>query len=156
MSKINVMDEAVELAKNGVEGNHGGPFGAIICCGDDIVGRGFNRVLSENDPTAHAEVNAIREACKTLEKVDLSDCDLYTTCEPCPMCLSAAYWARIKNIYYTSTRKDAAELGFDDAVIYDELALPFNQRKLPLVQIDCDSVESLYQIWSNKPDKKIY
>ena len=119
------MREAIRLSKEGMESGHGGPFGAVVVKDGEIIASGFNRVLSSNDPTAHAEVTAIREACQRLKHFQLDDCILYTSCEPCPMCLGAIYWARPKAVYYANTRKDAAEIGFDDDFIYRELELPF-------------------------------
>ena len=118
------MRSAIRLSFQKMRKNHGGPFGAVIVRKGKVVGRGWNRVTSSNDPTAHAEVTAIRGACKTLSTFQLSDCELYTSCEPCPMCLAAIYWSRLGKIYYANTRKDAAAIEFDDEFLYREVALP--------------------------------
>src|SRR5436189_4797639 len=112
------LERAIELSRAGMKGGKGGPFGCIVVKGEEIVGRGCNQVTSSNDPTAHAEVVAIRDACRRLGTFQLDDCELYTSCEPCPMCLSAMYWARLKKVWYANTRKDAAEIDFDDDFIY--------------------------------------
>src|ERR1700712_2774359 len=123
------MLEAIALSKNGITQNHGGPFGCVIVKDDVIVGRGNNKVTSTNDPTAHAEVVAIRDACKNLNTFQLDDCEIYTSCEPCPMCLGAIYWARPKVIYYANNREDAAAIGFDDSMIYEEFSVGLEKRK---------------------------
>src|ERR1035438_8529722 len=129
------MREAIRLSIRMMRRGQGGPFGAVVARGGRIVGRGWNLVTSTNDPTAHAEIVAIREACKRLKTFQLSDCDLYTSCEPCPMCLSAIYWARFRHVFYANTRKDAARINFDDDFIYREVALPIGRRKLKMKQI---------------------
>src|SRR5947209_14391762 len=125
---MNFMREAIRLSIQKMHAGHGGPFGAVVVKGRKIVGRGWNRVTSSNDPTAHAEIVAIRDACKRLKTFLLDACDLYTSCEPCPMCLSALYWARVRRVYYSNTRKDAARIAFDDDFIYREVALPIRKR----------------------------
>lgn len=150
------MREAIRLSLKKMRDNEGGPFGAVVVRGGRIVGRGWNQVTSANDPTAHAEVTAIREACKRLKTFQLSDCDLYTSCEPCPMCLSAVYWARIRRLYYANTRKDAAHIGFDDDLIYREVALPIRRRNLPMKQLLRDEAIRAFKEWSAKPDKVDY
>ena len=150
------MREAIRLSLKKMRDNEGGPFGAVVVRGGCIVGRGWNQVTSANDPTAHAEVTAIREACKRLRTFQLSDCDLYTSCEPCPMCLSAVYWARIRRLYYANTRKDAAHIGFDDDLIYREVALPIRRRNLPMKQLLRDEAIRAFKEWSAKPDKTTY
>jgi len=150
------MREAIRLSLKKMRDNEGGPFGAVVVRGGRIVGRGWNQVTSANDPTAHAEVTAIREACKRLRTFQLSDCDLYTSCEPCPMCLSAVYWARIRRLYYANTRKDAAHIGFDDDLIYREVALPIRRRNLPMKQLLRDEAIRAFKEWSAKPDKTTY
>ena len=150
------MREAIRLSLKKMRDNEGGPFGAVVARGGRIVGRGWNQVTSANDPTAHAEVTAIREACKRLRTFQLSDCDLYTSCEPCPMCLSAVYWARIRRLYYANTRKDAAHIGFDDDLIYREVALPIRRRNLPMKQLLRDEAIRAFKEWSAKPDKTTY
>src|SRR4029077_16687982 len=126
------MSEAITLSQNGVRNNEGGPFGCIIVKDDKIVGRGNNKVTSTNDPTAHAEVVAIRDACKNLNTFQLEGCEVYTSCEPCPMCLGAIYWARPERVYFGATAGDAAAAGFDDSFIYDELKLTHAERRIPL------------------------
>ena len=134
----------------------GGPFGAVVARGGRTLGRGWNLVTSTNDPTAHAEIVAIREACKRLKTFQLSDCDLYTSCEPCPMCLSAIYWARFRNVFYANTRKDAARINFDDDFIYREVALPIRRRKLRMKQILHKEALAAFAEWKQKPDKILY
>ena len=128
MGNKEFMRKAIELSVENVK-NGGGPFGAVIVKGDEIVATGVNRVTAHNDPTAHAEVSAIREACRRLGTFDLSGCEIYTSCEPCPMCLGAIYWAHLDKIYYGNNKDDAADIGFDDSFIYEELALPRQNRK---------------------------
>lgn len=147
---------AIELSREGMKSNDGGPFGCVIVKGDEIVGRGNNRVTSTNDPTAHAEVVAIRDACKHLGTFQLDDCEIYTSCEPCPMCMGAIYWARPKKVYYANTRSDAAAIGFDDSLIYGELILPLNQRKIAIECIGRDEAIKVFEEWNNKPDKIEY
>lgn len=148
--------EAIELSRKGMMNNQGGPFGCIVVKGDEIVGRGNNQVTSTNDPTAHAEVVAIRDACRNLGTFQLDDCEIYTSCEPCPMCMGAIYWARPKKVYYANTRKDAAGIGFDDSLIYDELVLPLDQRKIAIECIGRDEAIKVFEDWSRKPDKVAY
>ena len=136
--------------------NHGGPFGAVIVRRGKIVGRGWNRVTSTNDPTAHAEVMAIREACRRLKAFRLDDCELYTSCEPCPMCLAAIYWARIGKIFYAGTRRDASVAGFDDDLIYREVARPISRRKIPMKQVQRTDARKVFAEWKTKPDKIRY
>ena len=150
------MREAVRLSVQKMRGNHGGPFGAIVVKGNRIVGRGWNKVTSSNDPTAHAEVSAIRDACKRLKTFELDGCELYTSCEPCPMCLSAIYWARFKAVYYGNTRKDAARIAFDDDFIYREVALPISRRKIPMKQLLRKEALTAFVEWKNKADKVSY
>ena len=150
------MQEAIRLSKEGMENNQGGPFGCIVVKGDAIVGRGNNRVSSSNDPTAHAEVTAIRDACKNLNSFQLTDCEIYTSCEPCPMCLGAIYWARPKVVYYANTRNDAADIGFDDSMIYEEMSLPFAERKIPILPIGRNAALEVFEAWKHKSDKTHY
>ena len=150
------MREAVRLSVQKMRGNHGGPFGAIVVKGNRIVGRGWNKVTSNNDPTAHAEVSAIRDACRRLKTFELDGCELYTSCEPCPMCLSAIYWSRLKAVYYGNTRKDAARIAFDDDFIYREVALPISQRKIPMKQLLRNEALTAFIEWKNKADKIPY
>lgn len=148
--------EAARLALENVEARDGGPFGAVIVRDGKIVGRGVNTVTRDNDPTAHAEVNAIREACRRLGTFHLEGCELYTSCEPCPMCLSAIYWARIDRVYYGCTADDAAAIGFADAFIYRELLLPRGERDLELVPMDREGCLAAFRAWEASPDKISY
>ncbi len=150
------MQEAIQLSLNGVVNNEGGPFGCVIVKGDEIVGRGNNKVTSSNDPTAHAEVTAIRDACKNLNTFQLTDCEVYTSCEPCPMCLGAIYWARPKVVYFANTRKDAADIGFDDSMIYDEMNVCIEERKIPILPLGRIEALKVFQEWNNKTDKTEY
>ena len=150
------MQEAIQLSHSGMANNEGGPFGCIIVKGDEIVGRGNNKVSSTNDPTAHAEVTAIRDACKNLGSFQLDDCEIYTSCEPCPMCLGAIYWARPKIVYYANNRQDAADIGFDDSMIYDEMMVAIENRKIPIIPIGREGALKVFEAWKNKPDKTVY
>ena len=150
------MREAIRLSLAKMQGNHGGPFGAIVVRNGRIVGRGWNQVTSTNDPTAHAEVVAVRAACKKLKRFHLDDCELYTSCEPCPMCLAALYWARIQRVYYANTRKDAAKIQFDDALIYREIKLPLSRRRIPMRQLLRDEAQQVFKLWAAKSDKVNY
>ena len=151
---VKFMQLAIALSERNVNQGGGGPFGAVIVKEGKIVSQSANTVTADNDPTAHAEVAAIRLAAKALNSFDLSDCVIYTSCEPCPMCLGAIYWARISKIYYANTRHDAEEIGFDDKFIYDELALPADQRRLPSEQIMRDEANAAFSDWL-KSGKKI-
>lgn len=149
--------EAIALSLKGMERNDGGPFGCVIVKNGEIVGRGNNRVTSTNDPTAHAEVVAIREACQRLGSFQLDGCTLYTSCEPCPMCLGAIYWARPDRIVFAATREDAAKAGFDDQLIYDELPLPPEQRRIPThARLLRNEAQAVFHAWTEKPDKTTY
>ena len=150
------MREAIRISLTKMRGDQGGPFGAVVVRKDKIIGRGWNRVTSTNDPTAHAEVVAIRDACRQLKTFQLDDCELYTSCEPCPMCLSAVYWARLKRVYYGNTRKDAARIAFDDDFIYREVSLPISSRKIPMKQLLREEVLAAFVEWKNKADKIPY
>lgn len=150
-----IMDQVVRLSIESVE-TGGGPFAAAVVRDGKIVATGVNRVSVINDPTAHGEVMAIRAACEELGKFDLSDCELYTSCEPCPMCLSATYWARIKKVYYCNTQHDAQQIDFDDAFIYRELAKKPEDRSLPLIHIKDPNAIKAFQLWSQKEDKIEY
>ncbi|MDQ3192606.1 MAG: nucleoside deaminase [Bacteroidota bacterium] len=156
MKEEKFMREAIKLSLDNVKTGEGGPFGAVVVKDGKIIARGRNLVASTNDPTAHAEVVAIREACKNLNSFQLEDCEIYTSCEPCPMCLGAIYWARPKTVYYGNTKKDAAEILFDDDFIYNELAVPMNERKLKFVQILPDEAIKAFVEWRNKTDKIEY
>jgi len=150
------MHEAVLLSENGINKSDGGPFGCVIVKQNKIIGRGHNKVTSTNDPTAHAEIIAIREACKTLETFQLDGCEIYTSCEPCPMCLGAIYWARPDVVYFANTRKDAAEIGFDDSMIYDEINAKMEERKIPLINLHNENAKEIFHKWKEKNDKIIY
>jgi guanine deaminase len=148
------MHEAIELAMENVEGNNGGPFGAVVVKDGEIIGRGSNQVTTLNDPTAHAEIIAIRDACKNLNTFDLEGCELYASCEPCPMCLGSIYWANISKLYYAATKDDAAKSNFDDADIYHEISLPKDQRKLSTTQLLREDSLKVFEMWGQS-DKKI-
>jgi guanine deaminase len=150
------MRRAFELAQNGIDTNNGGPFGAVVVRNGEIIGEGCNRVTSTNDPTAHAEVVAIREACKNLNSFQLDGCVIYTSCEPCPMCLGAIYWARPALMYYACSREDAARAGFDDRFIYEEIALPIERRRIKTVNFLRDEGLQVFENWTEKPDKIEY
>jgi guanine deaminase len=149
------MKRAIELSIRSVN-NGTGPFGAVIVKDEKIISEGFNSVTLTNDPTSHAEIVAIRAACKSLNKFSLDEYDLYTTCEPCPMCLSAIYWARINTIYYANTRSDAQEIDFDDSLIYEELKKNIKERKIPMHQIMRDEALKAFEMWDKKADKVKY
>ncbi len=150
------MREAIELSRANVREGKGGPFAALVVRGDSIIAKGTNLVTSANDPTAHAEIVAIREACRALGTFQLTGCDVYTTCEPCPMCLGALYWARPRAVYYANTQHDAAEIGFDDRFIYDEFPLPHERRRIPMKQILRDEAYVAFREWTKKSDKISY
>jgi tRNA(Arg) A34 adenosine deaminase TadA len=156
MSQEIFMRAAIEEADAGLRSNRGGPFGCVIVRQGRIVARGNNRVTSTNDPTAHAEVTAIREACQALETFSLEDCELYTSCEPCPMCLAAIYWARIPRIFYGNTRSDAAAIGFDDDLIYREIALPPEKRSVAMKSLLREEAQRTFKAWGVKVDKVEY
>lgn len=146
------MNKAIENANN----SDGGPFGAIIVKDEHIIGRGNNKVTVNNDPTAHAEIVAIRDACKNIEKFSLKGATIYTSCEPCPMCLSAIYWARIDKIYYANTREDAANIGFDDKEIYEEINKKINERKIKMIKIENTDANKIFLNWKNNSEKIHY
>lgn len=148
--------EAIALAKQGMNHDDGGPFGAVVVKDGVVVGRGHNLVTSTNDPTAHAEVTAIRDACKNLGSFQLNDCTLYSSCEPCPMCFGAIYWARPKRLVYACTRTDAADIGFDDDFIYRELELDIDQRSIETNQLLQDEGLGVMKLWTQKTDRKDY
>jgi len=153
---VKFMREAIQQSLEGMERNEGGPFGAVVVKDGKIVGRGNNRVTSSNDPTAHAEVVAIRDACKNLGSYQLDGCDIYTSCEPCPMCLGAIYWARPERVFFGCTRTDAADIQFDDALIYDEMTVPLEQRKIPMIPLLRDEALQVFRAWKEKEDKTAY
>ena len=150
------MARTIELARMGVAENAGGPFGCVVVKNGEIVGEGNNRVTSTNDPTAHAEVIAIRNACEALGSFQLDGCTIYTSCEPCPMCLGAIYWARPEKVFYACTRSDAADIGFDDDFIYQELEKPNDEREMALVNLMRDEAMEVFTNWAAKADKVEY
>ena len=154
-SKNNFMLRAIELSIKSANGT-GGPFGCVIVKDDKIIAEGSNKVTFSNDPTAHAEIVAIRAACKKLNTFNLSGCDLYASCEPCPMCLSAIYWSHVENIFYANTREDAKNINFDDSLIYSEILKKNEDRKIPIKQILRDEALKAFEIWDKKTDKIEY
>lgn len=150
------MRAAIAESLAGMRSGDGGPFGAVVVKDGKIIARGHNRVLRTNDPTAHAEVTVIREACQTLNSFQLNGCELYTSCEPCPMCLGAIYWARLDRIYFGNTKVDAAEIGFDDQFIYQELEVPLGDRQLPMVPLLREEALEAFQEWDSKAEKTRY
>jgi guanine deaminase len=150
------MQRAIELSLNNVHSNQGGPFGAVVVQDEKIVGEGANQVLATNDPSAHAEVVAIREACRKLNTFELTGCDIYTSCEPCPMCMGLIYWARPDKVYYANTAADASRIGFADALIYRELALPAQQRSLKMEQVMRQEALEAFSAWEKKPNRIPY
>jgi guanine deaminase len=155
-NKEEFMREAIRLSIEKMNAGHGGPFGAVVVRNGQIIARGFNNVTSSNDPTAHAEVDAIRKACAALGTHQLTDCELYTSCEPCPMCLGAIYWARPRKVYFGNTKHDAAQAGFDDQFIYEELAIPLQQRAIPMEQLLRSEALTAFQEWQKKEDRMDY
>ena len=153
--KNNFMLKAIELSVNSAN-NAGGPFGCVIVKDNKIIAEGSNKVTSLNDPTAHAEIVAIREVCKKLNTFNLSGCDLYASCEPCPMCLSAIYWSHIDNIFYANTREDAKKINFDDSFIYSEFSKKIEDRKIPIKQMLRDEALKAFELWNKKTDKIEY
>jgi guanine deaminase len=150
------MARAIALSIENVRTGRGGPFAAVVVKNGKIIAEGTNRVTSTNDPTAHAEVVAIREAAKALGNFQLTGCEIYTTGEPCPMCLGAIYWARPAKVYFASTAKDAARIGFDDSLIYEQLQLPHTQRRIPMIQMMRDEALAAFRAWEEKQDKIPY
>lgn len=150
------MKRAIELSRINMQSGQGGPFGAVIVKNGKIVGEGWNKVTSTNDPTAHAEVEAIRDACKNLGTFELKDCEIYTSCEPCPMCLGAIYWARLEKIYYGNTRDDAAAIQFDDEFLYREIVKPMDQRTIPIKPLLRDEALTVFKEWVEKLDRTPY
>jgi tRNA(Arg) A34 adenosine deaminase TadA len=151
----NFMSKAIAMSIENVA-RGGGPFAALVVKNGEIVGSGVNQVTATNDPTAHAEIVAIRAACRALRAFQLDGCDIYTTCEPCPMCLGAIYWARPKRVFFANTREDAKDIGFDDEFIYRQIALPFEQRSIPLIPMLRDAALEAFRLWNDKPDKTSY
>lgn len=148
--------EAVKLARENVPTGKGGPFGALVVKNGEIIGRGVNRVTSHNDPTAHAEIMAIRDACKNIGDFQLRDCIIYASCEPCPMCLGAIYWARPKMIVFAAENTDASKAGFDDSYIYKEISLPYKERNIPTLNVKPENFFSPFQLWMDMEKKKPY
>jgi guanine deaminase len=154
--KKEFMDEAIRLAEENVHSGKGGPFGAVVVRNGKIIARGVNMVTALNDPTAHAEVVAIRKACEVLGWFEIKDCELYSSCEPCPMCLGAIYWSRPKALYFAASREDAAAAGFDDAHIYDEICAPLSERKIPTIHARHDKAFSAFDKWKLSGNKIPY
>lgn len=150
------MKRAIEMGRSGMEKNQGGPFGCVVVKNGSIIAEGNNRVTRDNDPTAHAEIIAIRNACKALKDFQLTDCEIYTSCEPCPMCFGAIYWARPKRVYYAATREDAAKAGFDDDFIYRELDLSPEEKSIAMIQGERNMAIQLFEEWKVKEDKNVY
>ena len=156
MDKNKFMKRAIEIAEKNITDSLGGPFGAVIVKKGIIIGEGSNTVTSTNDPTAHAEINAIRQACQNSQSFNLSNSIIYTNCEPCPMCLSAIYWARIEKIFFANSKMDAAEIGFDDDLIYQEIILPVEKRSIPTQQIFIDESILAFRAWERSDSKINY
>ncbi|MCH2549714.1 MAG: nucleoside deaminase [Alphaproteobacteria bacterium] len=156
MDKNKFMKRAIEIAEKNITDSLGGPFGAVIVKKGIIIGEGSNTVTSTNDPTAHAEINAIRQACQNSQSFNLSNSIIYTNCEPCPMCLSAIYWARIEKIFFANSKTDAAEIGFDDDLIYQEIILPVEKRSIPTQQIFIDESILAFRAWERSDSKINY
>lgn len=150
------MRKAIELSRKGMESFHGGPFGCVVVKNGEVVGRGNNRVTSSNDPTAHAEVEAIRDACRNLGTYQLDGCEIYTSCEPCPMCLGAIYWARPDKVFFGNSRKDAADIGFDDDHIYAEIPLPLEKRQIPMIRLLPEEAVEVFNDWKKLDGKTEY
>jgi guanine deaminase len=151
-----LMARAIQLSIDNVRSGQGGPFAAVVVKDGRIIAEGSNRVISMNDPTAHAEVLAIREACRKLGVYALQDCEIYASCEPCPMCLGAIYWARLARVYFANSAADAARIGFDDSLIYSEIAQSHSQRRIPMVQVMREDALAAFRAWAEMPDKKVY
>jgi tRNA(Arg) A34 adenosine deaminase TadA len=156
MTHEHFMREAIKEAERGMRNDRGGPFGCVVVRRGVVIARGINCVTSTNDPTAHAEITAIREACRTLHTFSLAECELYTSCEPCPMCLAAIYWARIPKLYYANTRADAAAIGFDDEFIYQQISLPPERRSVAMEPLLRNEAQEAFREWQAKPDKVEY
>lgn len=151
-----LMQRAIALSAEKMHAGLGGPFGALIARDDEVIAEGYNQVTSSHDPTAHAEVVAIRAACRQLGSFSLQGCEMYTSCEPCPMCLGAIYWARLDRVYYANTRTEAAAIGFDDDHIYREFDKPIDDRAVPFIRLESVEARQLFQEWLEKPDKIPY
>jgi guanine deaminase len=154
--RISFMGKAIELSIENVQSGKGGPFGALVVKDNLLIASGTNLVTSTNDPTAHAEIVAIREACRALQDFQLSGCDFYASCEPCPMCMAALYWARPARIFYAGTREDAARAGFDDSYIYEQISLPIPQRAISMTQLMREEALKVFDCWIRKSDRRQY
>jgi len=150
------MEQAIRLSMHNVDSHQGGPFGAVIVKDNKIIAEGANEVTAGNDPTAHAEIVAIRNACKKLGTFELRGCSIYTSCEPCPMCLGAIYWARLDTIYYVNTSSDAAAIGFDDSFIYEQLKLPPQERSIPMIRLELEDAKQAFRAWEKSTAKVPY
>jgi len=150
------MKRAIELASYSIDNNLGGPFGAVIVRDGEIIGEGFNRVTTINDPTAHAEIVAIRNACKNINSFQLDNCQIYSSCEPCPMCLGAIYWARPSALYFASAKEDASKAGFDDSMIYKEILLSIDKRKIKSVYVPSEQAKNIFEKWITITKKTMY
>lgn len=155
-SRDTYMRRAIALAIENVRSGSGGPFAALVVKGDKVLAEGTNRVTAMNDPTAHAEILAIREACRMIGHFELKGCEIYATCEPCPMCLGAIYWARPAKIYFGGAAADAARIGFDDSLIYKEIRAPFGKRRIPMIQLMREEALEAFRAWQNQRDKIRY
>lgn len=153
---IEFINKAIELSKKGMDNNAGGPFGALVVKDGKIIAEGYNKVTSSNDPTAHAEVVAIREACEKLSSFQLDGCTIYTSCEPCPMCLGAIYWARPKAVYYACTKEDAADIGFDDQFIYEEIETDIGKRSIKFINLNREEGNEVFKNWQEKEGRTDY
>jgi len=153
---IQFLKRAIELAQHNITSGNGGPFGAVIVREGKIIAEGANHVTINNDPTAHAEVVAIREACKKLNTFQLENCEIYCSCEPCPMCLGAIYWARPKAVYFAASKQDAADAGFDDSFIYEEIALPIAKRSIPTMHHSMQAAIEVFRKWTDSENKTEY
>jgi tRNA(Arg) A34 adenosine deaminase TadA len=156
MTNHSFMARAIQLSRDNVLSDNGGPFGAVIVRNGNILAEGVNEVTTNKDPTAHAEVVAIRKACSKIGTFLLQDCEIYTSCEPCPMCLGAIYWARLARVYFGNVAADASRVGFDDSFIYQELSLPLSSRRIPMIQVMREEALEAFHVWQNKPNKLQY
>lgn len=156
LSHAHFMGEAVRLSRENMQAGRGGPFGAVVVRDGVVIGEGWNQVTTTNDPTAHAEIVAIRRACEAIGGFSLQGATIYSSCEPCPMCLAAVYWARLDGLYYANTRDQAAGIGFDDEFLYREVAKPIDQRSIPTIHLPTSEAEKVFDEWTKKPDKIPY
>ncbi len=150
------MLEAIRLSQQGMDNNEGGPFGCVVVKDEKIIGRGNNKVICNTDPTAHAEIVAIRDACTHLGTFQLHGCEIYASCEPCPMCLGAIYWARPSRVYFANSREEAASIGFDDSMIYSEMNVDHADRKIPILNINCQEALKVFKNWAKNNNKLLY